>query len=158
MGIDQINHAKTGPGRFVTVGGTNAALRSADFVLPFEQFPLLVDHPMIGQDEVSGFAQEQVAVDLHAQLQEAFDFPDQGKGIDDHAIPDNAHFVITEDARRNEVEDVFLFAYIYSMAGVVPPLAANDDVGLFGENIDDLSLTFIAPLGANKDCIRHTFN
>ena len=35
------------------------------------------------------------------------------------------------------------------MAGVGAALVAGDDVGLLGEHVDDLSLAFIAPLGAD---------
>src|SRR3984957_5537099 len=35
-------------------------------------------------------------------------------------------------------------------------LEAHDDVGLFGQPIDDLALAFIPPLGADHDNICHT--
>jgi hypothetical protein len=35
------------------------------------------------------------------------------------------------------------------MAGVVSALGADDDVGFLGEDVDDFSFSFIAPLGAD---------
>ena len=41
------------------------------------------------------------------------------------------------------------------VAGVVAALAADDDVGLLGQNVDDLAFAFVAPLGADQNCVRH---
>ena len=41
------------------------------------------------------------------------------------------------------------------VAGVVTALAAHHDVGLGGQDVDDFSLPFIAPLRADQDCVRH---
>ncbi len=37
------------------------------------------------------------------------------------------------------------------MTGVVAPLVARDDIRPLGQEVDDLSLAFIAPLGADND-------
>jgi hypothetical protein len=39
--------------------------------------------------------------------------------------------------------------------GVVPALAADDQIGFFREKIDDFTFSFIAPLGADENRIRH---
>jgi hypothetical protein len=49
------------------------------------------------------------------------------------------------------MEDRFLAVHDKSMAGVVAALEADDDVGLVGEEVDDLAFAFVAPLGAD-DC------
>ena len=41
------------------------------------------------------------------------------------------------------------------VAGVVPTLAADDDVRIPREHIDDLPLPFIAPLRSDQNCVRH---
>jgi hypothetical protein len=41
------------------------------------------------------------------------------------------------------------------MARIGPALVADDDVGVFGQDIDDLALAFIAPLDADYDEITH---
>ena len=41
------------------------------------------------------------------------------------------------------------------VAGVVPALAADDDVRLGGEHVDDFAFAFIAPLRADQNCVRH---
>ncbi len=41
------------------------------------------------------------------------------------------------------------------VAGVVSALAADDDVRLAGEDVDDFAFAFIAPLRADQNCVRH---
>jgi len=37
------------------------------------------------------------------------------------------------------------------MAGIVAALEAHDDVGLFGQPVDDLAFTLVAPLRTHDD-------
>jgi hypothetical protein len=53
------------------------------------------------------------------------------------------------------VEDIFFAFDDNGVAGVVAALAADDDIGFIREEIDDFSFSFIAPLGANENGIRH---
>ncbi len=53
------------------------------------------------------------------------------------------------------MEDEFLSAMNDGVPGIVAALAADHDVGLAGENVDDLALAFIAPLRADEDRICH---
>src|SRR3979490_3155480 len=41
------------------------------------------------------------------------------------------------------------------MAGIVAALEAHDDVGLFGQPVDDLALALVAPLGPDHNYICH---
>jgi hypothetical protein len=96
-----------------------------------------------------GFAQKQISIHLHTQLEKAFDLLHKGKGIDDNSVSDEAHFPRTKDSRWNKMQDVFLRAYEYGMAGVIPALGTHHHIGLLGEDVDNLSFSFIAPLGAH---------
>ena len=40
---------------------------------------------------------------------------------------------------------------------VVAALAADNDLGVFGKKIDDLSFAFITPLGADENRIGHNY-
>jgi hypothetical protein len=53
------------------------------------------------------------------------------------------------------MQNVFLSAMNNSMAGVVTALASDNDIGVGGKDVDDLSLPFIAPLRADQDRIGH---
>jgi hypothetical protein len=47
------------------------------------------------------------------------------------------------------VQDVFLLSDEDRVARVVAALGSDDDVGLFGEDVDNFAFAFIAPLGAD---------
>jgi hypothetical protein len=47
------------------------------------------------------------------------------------------------------VQNVFLLADEDRVARVIAALRAHDDVGLFGEDVDNFAFAFIAPLGAD---------
>src|SRR5205085_12412571 len=52
-------------------------------------------------------------------------------------------------------QNVFRAAMNNGVAGVVPALAADHDVRLGRQHVDDLALAFVAPLRADQNCVRH---
>ena len=60
-----------------------------------------------------------------------------------------------EDAARHEPQLVGLVADHERVAGVVAALVAGDDVGPLGQQVDDLALALVAPLGAHDHVQRH---
>jgi hypothetical protein len=48
------------------------------------------------------------------------------------------------------MQDELVLADLDRVAGVVAPLGTNDDVGFLGEDVDDFSLSFIAPLAPTR--------
>ena len=82
---------------------------------------------------------------------------DEADGVRDHAIADDAKFVFAEDARRHEMQDVFLSADENGVPGVVAAGVADDDVRIFGEHVNDFALAFVAPLGADENRVCHKF-
>ena len=102
-------------------------------------------------------AHDEVVADLDAELAQSLDFLDEADGVHDHAVADDAEFVFAEDARRNEMQDVFLFADENGVPGVVAAGVADDDVRVFGEHVNDFAFAFVTPLGADKNCVCHVF-
>jgi hypothetical protein len=51
-----------------------------------------------------------------------------------------------EDAGRDMVDDELLAVSIDGVAGVVSPLVAGDDVKVFRQEVDDLTLALVPPL------------
>ena len=51
------------------------------------------------------------------------------------------------------MKDEFLLADLDGVTGIVTALRADDDIGFLREDVDDFAFSFIAPLGADKDCI-----
>ena len=156
--VDQVDHAQAGARRLVAVGRADAALGGADLVLAFERLALGVQFAVIGKDQVGGLAEEQVALDFDAELAQPLDFLDEADGVDHHAVADDADLVLAQDARGDQVQDVFLSLDVDRVAGVVAALRADHDVRLLGQHVDDLAFAFIAPLGADQNRIGHKFN
>jgi hypothetical protein len=53
------------------------------------------------------------------------------------------------------VQHKFSAVLDYRVSGIIPALVANYVVGVFGQNIDDFALSFVAPLSAYHDRVRH---
>src|SRR4051794_23235995 len=147
--IDQVDHAQPRSGRFVTVGGTDAALGRANLVLALQHFTLGVQFAVIREDQVSGFADEKVLVNLYPELFHSLDFVHQPDGINHHTVADDAYLVLAQNARRNQVQNVFFFSDVNRVTGIIAALGPHNDIGVLRQDVNDLSFSFVAPLGAD---------
>ena len=87
----------------------------------------------------------------HALLHQHVALREQRLERQHHAVADEAAHLIAQDAGGNQRQDGLLAADHQRVAGVVPALEARHGRGALGEQIDDLALAFIAPLGADDD-------
>jgi len=156
FGIDQIDHPQTRSSCFVTISGADAAFGGANFVFAFENFALGVELAVIGKNEMGRFAQVKIAVDFDPEFAETFDLTDEADRIDDDSITNHTNLFLAQNARGDEMEDVFLAADVNGMAGIVAALCADDDVRFFGEHVDNFAFSLIAPLGTHQNCICHS--
>ncbi len=69
-------------------------------------------------------------------------------GLRHDAVADQAQRVVAQDAGRDQVQDGLLAADHQRVAGVVAALEAHDGADVGGQQVDDLALAFVAPLGA----------
>ncbi len=106
------------------------------------------------QRDVLGNAQT-LGRDLHALAAEPADLLKQRTRIEHHAVADHRKLAGTHHARRQQRELVGVAADDERVARVVTALEAHDDVRLLGQPVDELSLAFVAPLGADHDHVRH---
>ena len=63
-----------------------------------------------------------------------------------------------KDARGDQVEDESLFSDSNRVSGIVATLIPGNDVELGGDDVDNLTLSFIAPLGAHDRDILVVFH
>jgi hypothetical protein len=89
--------------------------------------------------------------DVDAAAAQLLDLVGQHLGVDDDAVPDGADLAGVEDAGRDQVELEHLAVAHDGVAGVVPALEADDEVGLLGEQVGHLALSLVAPLSAHYD-------
>ena len=82
---------------------------------------------------------------------ELLDFLAQRRRAQHDAVADQAQRVVAQDARRDQVQHGLLAGDHQRVAGVVAALEAHDRADVLGQEIDDLALAFVAPLGAEDD-------
>ena len=85
---------------------------------------------------------------------EVVELGDQHGGVDDATCADRARLAL-DDPRRDRADLVDLVADDDRVPGVRPTLVAADEVGLSGEQVDDLALALVAPLRADDHSRRH---
>ena len=155
-GIHQIVHAQADARGFVAVGGADAAFGGADFIFALDYFALGVQFAVIGKTTWAvSLSRKFLAATLTLIFLQSLDFGDEAERVDDHAVADDAQFIFPQDARRDQVQDVFFFADENGVPGVVAAGIADDDVRVLGEHVNDFAFAFVAPLGADENCIRH---
>src|ERR1700722_13389586 len=155
VGGGEGHQADRAPRDLVLISGANAAFGGAD----------------LGSGDVSGLAmrvelamqrqnQRDVLCDLEvgrghfdSLAAQRLDLLDEMIGIEDDAVADNRQFSRPNNAGRKQCKFVSLAVDHESMAGVVAALEPHNDVGADRQPIDDLALSFVAPLGADNDNI-----
>ena len=140
----------------VGVRRTNAPSGGADLLIATHRFTRLVQALVIRHCQVGGFRNEQVLRgDRHALAAQFGDFDHEANGVQDHAIADHIEFRGPKDAAGHQMQNVLGAAADHCVSGVVAALGAHYHIAHLGEIIDDFAFPFIAPLGANHDCICH---
>ena len=91
------------------------------------------------------------AAEVDPPAPELVDLRGEHDRVDDHAVADRAQLAGVEDPRRDQVELERLAVADDRVAGVVAALEADHEVGLLGEQVHDLPLPLVAPLGADDD-------
>ena len=72
-------------------------------------------------------------------------------GVDDHAVADHRRDVVVEHAARDQLEGERLAVDDDGVPGVVAALVAHDHRHLFGEEVGELALALVTPLGSDDD-------
>src|SRR5690606_30540353 len=79
------------------------------------------------------------------------DLGEQHGGVDDDAVADHGRDVVVEDAAGYELQGEALAVDHQGVPGVVAALVAHDQVHLLGEEVGELALPLVAPLGSDND-------
>ncbi len=107
------------------------------------------------QDQRAEFADLEVGRrDLDALAAQLLDLGLEMPGIEDDAVADHRQRA-ADDAAGQQAELVDLVADDQRVAGVVPALEADDDIGARRQPVDDLALALVAPLRADDDDVSH---
>ncbi len=131
----------------VFVGGTDAAAGGADLLPPGSILRRQLDHAMVRQDHLSAIGDKKLLVDVHPQLAQLADFFKKGHRVEHHAVADHGMAVRPQNPAWDQLQDELLAVNDDCMAGVVAAGITGHDRKSVGKNVDDLSLSLVAPLG-----------
>jgi hypothetical protein len=152
--VEEVLDPDAEPGGLVGVAGPDPAPGGADLELAELQFPGRIQLHVVGHDQV-GVGGDAQPADVDAAVAQLLDLSGEDGRVDDDAVPDRAGLARVEDPRGDQVELEGLPVADDRVAGVVTALEADDEVRLLGEQVGDLSLALIAPLGSDYDYPGH---
>ncbi len=150
VGVDDLAGADADPSRLVGVGRPDALQGGADLVVAAHRLGDRVVRLVPGEDEVGERRHLEVGARDAPALQRV-DLVEQRRQIDDDAVRDHRDHVVVEHPARDQLQRVLLVVDHDRVAGVVATLVAHDVGVLLREEVDDLGLAFVTPLGADDD-------
>src|SRR5438045_640987 len=100
---------------------------------------------------MGAIADEQAVIHLHAVVTQSGDFFEKCDAIEDDTIADDAAASCAQYATGHQLQDKLFAVDDDCVAGIVTSGVASHDGKIFGEDIDDLALAFVTPLGADDD-------
>ena len=152
--VEQVLHADAEPRRLVGVAGADAAARGADLQAAELGLAGGVEQQVVGHDQVrvGRYAQ---AAHVDALRAQRIELVDQHLGVDHDAVADHAALARIQDAGGNQVQLPLAPVAHDRVARVIAALKAHDGVDPLGEQVSDLALALVAPLGPNDHDSRH---
>src|SRR5450759_2073209 len=146
--IPQVEDADPAPPKFVLVCRADPASRRADLLAGRA---LAVDQLVIRQHEMGAIAHIQASLNVDAIRNELVYLREQRLDVQNDSIANRTTYARVENSARNLVEDERLVADVHGVAGIGAALIANYPVGALREDINELALAFVSPLGADDD-------
>ena len=148
--VQHVLHTQADAGHLVLVARTDAALGGTDVLLAELLLKGAIQIDVVRHDDMRVAANLEVlggdAVGLeHVNLLK------DNLGVDDAAVTDHRHVVGIHDAGRHLVQAVLLAVDDDGVAGVVAARVAHDGVEVAGDQIANLTLALIAPLGTDQN-------
>ena len=149
-GIEQVCHPDAFAVDLVGIGGPNAAAGGADLLVALVLLACNIQRLVVRRDDMSVLADQQAVRELDAAFGHAVHLLEQRRRIDYHAVADDAFLAFVQNARGDQVQYELVLSHDHGVARIMAALVARDHIGLLGEQIDYLSLAFVAPLGADN--------
>src|SRR6185295_14385306 len=133
---------------------TDPSFRRAQLVLAQPALGQRVDLLVIGEDQMRVAAHEQPAA-IDALCGQPVELGQEHGRIDHHTVADDRGDVVVEDAARHQLQGKRLASDDDRVPRVVPALVAHDDVHLLGDEVGELALALVTPLGTDHDRCGH---
>jgi len=139
----------TAPG-FVLVRRPDPATRGAD-LLGLLLLGRLVQHPVVGHEEVRTLAHADACGQVDPSLGERVVLFEELEEVENDAVAEKAALPFVQHTGRDLVQDELGISDVDGVPRVRPALVAGDDVGVLGEDVDDLPLPLVTPLASDDD-------
>jgi hypothetical protein len=98
-------------------------------------------------------AHVKAALNVHTVGDQLIDFREERFGVEHNTITYRAPNAAMQNSARDLMQNERFFTDVDCVACVCSTLVSNDPIGALGENVNEFSLPFIPPLGANNyDC------
>src|SRR5207342_275099 len=111
-----------------------------------------IDLHVVRQGQVRALGDHQIgSAGDTAVAPEGADLVDQHGGVDHHPLTEDTGDAVSQDARRNQAGDVLHPVDDQRVSRVGAARPTDDVARLLGQEVDDLSLTFVAPLNTDDD-------
>ena len=149
--MGKIANSKTPAASFSLVGRPDTSARRSDLLLR----PLLrdlVEQPVIRHHQVRLLAHADPPLDRDTASLQAFVLFHEAERVEHHTVAQQTPLPRMEDPRWNLVQNEFIVSDVDRVTSVGPPLVTGHQVHVLSEDIDDLTLPFIAPLATQYHC------
>ena len=157
--VGQVPGPDAQAGRLVLIGRADAAAGRPDLLVAAPVLGDLLGQGVPGHDEVRAAAdRDAVGAGGDPLGLEVARLLEEGGRRDDQPVPDDAERPGVEDARGDEMKDDLPAADPDRVAGVMPALVSGDDVEGRCQQVDDLALAFVSPLGSENEQIGHALS
>ena len=148
--VQHVLHAQANAGHLVLIARTDAALGGTDVLLAELLLKGAIQIDVVRHDDM------RVATDLEvlggdAVGLEHVNLLKDNLGVDDAAVTDHRHVVGIHDAGRHLVQAVLLAVDDDGVTGVVAARVAHDSIEVAGDQVANLTLALIAPLGTDQN-------
>jgi hypothetical protein len=154
--IGQVHEANGAAADLVLIGRADAALGGADAGGRAVGLAQGFELAMQRQDQRRVFRDTQIVRGhRYALFLQLRDFIEQSLRVNHHAVADDRQLALAHHARRQQRKLIGGAVDDQRMSRIVPALKADHDVGLFGQPVDDLPFTLVAPLRPHDNNIRH---
>ena len=141
---------------FIGVKRRNALLGGAVLLILQTGFLQAVLETVPGQQQRRPVADFQVVRgDGHALPGDILHFLPQVFRVNGDAVPEDIHDTLPENAGGQQVQGKFAVLIDNGMAGIAAALIADNDVIVFGQQIDHASLALVTPVDADDYSISH---
>ena len=152
--VEQVLHADAQARGLVGVAGADAAARGADLELAQPRLARRVEHQVVGHDQVRVGADAQPG-EVDAAGAQVVELAGEHLRVDHDAVADRAQLAGVEDPGGDQVEGPLLALAHDRVPGVVAALEADHEIDVLGQEVDDLALALVAPLGAHDHRAGH---